>query len=111
MPVSQLLLTQARVSGRGDDAPVASTALSKCITPLVSVPVLSLQRMSMLPKFWIAGRLLHDHLLARQSQRATRQRDRADHRQELRCEADAQRHCEEQRLERVVPEAQCRSAR
>ena len=46
----RLLLMDASVNGRGDDAPIGSTARSNCITPLVSVPVLSLHRMSMLPK-------------------------------------------------------------
>ena len=44
---------------------------------VVSVPVLSLHRMSMLPRFWIAGQVLHDDLVARHAQRALRERDRA----------------------------------
>ena len=51
IPVSNWLLMKASVNGRGDAAPDGSSARSNCIAPLVSVPVLSLHRMSMLPKF------------------------------------------------------------
>ena len=45
-------------SGRSDAWPNGSRCRSSTISPLVSVPVLSLQRTSMLPKFWIAARCL-----------------------------------------------------
>ena len=56
MPVSNWLFKCASVNGLDDSTPVGSTARSSCMTPAVSVPVLSLQSTSMLPKFWIAGR-------------------------------------------------------
>ena len=51
MPVSNLLLSRARVNGRSEICPEASTEDARVITPVVSVPVLSLHRTSMLPKF------------------------------------------------------------
>ena len=49
-------------------------------------------------------KVFDDHLVPRHPERALRQRDGTDHRQELWGETDAQRHGEEQRLERVVLE-------
>ena len=48
--------------------------------------------------------MFDDYLIARHPQRAPRERDGADHRQELGRETDAQRHGKEQRLECVVLE-------
>ena len=58
MPVSKRLLRRARASGRGFGSPSTAYEPSTSISPTVSVPVLSLHRMSMLPRFWIAARCL-----------------------------------------------------
>ena len=52
--------------------------------------------------------MFDDHVVARHSQRALRQRHGADHREKLGREADAQRDGEEQRFEGVVFERQTR---
>ena len=51
MPVSKLLFRNASATTRLAGAPNASTSRSSVISPLVSVPVLSLHNTSMLPKF------------------------------------------------------------
>ncbi len=54
MPVSSAALQAARSSTSADDMPEASYAPSTSTMPSVSVPVLSVQRMSTLPRFSIA---------------------------------------------------------
>jgi hypothetical protein len=51
------------------------------------------------------GQVLDDHLDARHLHRATRQRDRGDHRQKFGRQADRERDREQQRLERIAPRA------
>jgi hypothetical protein len=51
MPVSNLLFNDANRSTSVLAAPPGSVALSSTITPVVMVPVLSLQSTSMLPRF------------------------------------------------------------
>ena len=58
MPVSKWLFRYARENTRAEGCPKASTERSIFISPVVSVPVLSVQSTSMLPKFWIAARCL-----------------------------------------------------
>src|SRR5262249_2982917 len=58
MPVSNRLFSQASGSGRSEGLPNASQENSSVITPVVSVPVLSLHRTSMLPRFCIAANCL-----------------------------------------------------
>ena len=58
----------------------------------------------MLPKFWIAGEVLDDHLSRAMRSAPCASVTDADHRQELGREPDRQRDREEQRLERVVLE-------
>ena len=74
------------------------------MTPVVSVPVLSLQRMSMLPKFWIAGRCLTmTWSRAIRSAPCVSVTDAIIGRK-LRREPDAQGDREEKRFERIVLE-------
>ena len=56
IPVSKRLFRAARNSARSEARPKGSSDASSDIVPAVSVPVLSLHRMSMLPRFWIAER-------------------------------------------------------
>ena len=56
MPVSKAALRNASCLTSVDDRPAASVASCKATTPSVSVPVLSVQKMSMLPRFSIASR-------------------------------------------------------
>ena len=102
MPVSNALLSCAeRERAIGDSAPDGSSErVERHRRPAVSVPVLSLHRMSMLPKFWIADRCLTITLCARHAHRALRERDGRDHRQELGRQPDGERDREQQRLER-----------
>ena len=82
--------------------PVTSTWRSRTTWSCVSVPVLSVQRMSMAPKFWIDGSRLTMTFLLRHGQRALGQVDGDDHRQHFRGEADGDRQAEEQRLHPVA---------
>src|SRR5438128_9097186 len=78
------------------------------MSPLVSVPVLSLQRTSMLPKFSIASRCLTITFWRAMCAAPAREGDRADHGQELGRQAYRERHREEERLEeRVMQEGAC----
>ena len=95
---------EASVSGRGDAAPVGSTARSNCMTPLGERAGLVAAQNVDAAEVLNGRQMFDDHLVTRHPQRALRERDGADHREELRREADAQRHGEEQRLERVVLE-------
>ena len=65
----------------------------------VSVPVLSVQSTSMLPRSWIAGSRFTTTRLPRHAQRAVRKRHRHDHRQQLGREADRERDREQERFE------------
>src|SRR3974390_1088927 len=56
MPVAKLLLRYAKEKTDVEGFPNGSRARSNAIFPLVIVPVLSLQRTSILPKFCIAER-------------------------------------------------------
>ena len=104
MPVSNVLLMKAsvkrprrRASGRIDRAVELHHAARQRAGLVAAQDVDAAEVLN-------RRQVLDDHLLARHAQRALGQRDRADHRQELRRQADAERHGEEQRFERVVPE-------
>ena len=110
MPVSKLLLMKASVNGRGDAAPVGSTAPIELHHAARERAGLVAAQNVDAAEVLNRRQMLDDHLVARHPQRALRERHGADHRQELRREADAERHGEEQRLERVVLERDAHQA-
>ena len=106
MPVSKAALRKAsrRTSSEGRFA--ASRTSLRMMAPSVSVPVLSVQRMSMLPRFSMASRrrTMTPRLLIA---RAPADKGHADdRRQQFRRQPHRQRHGEQQRLDRRPAEQQ-----
>ena len=83
-----------------DGTPRASYAPSSTTTPCVSVPVLSVQRTSMLPRFSIAVRCRTSTPSPRHHLRAAGEIDAQDGRQQLGAEPDGERDRKQQRLHR-----------
>ena len=100
MPVSKRLFRCARKSARGDGAPERIERRVERHRPGGERAGLVAAQDVDAAEVLDRREVLHDHLLARHPDRALRERDGRDHRQELGREPDRERHREEQRLER-----------
>ncbi len=85
-------------------APEIAICRTRRIFASVSVPVLSVHSTSMLPRSWIAARRFTITCSLGHAERAARERDRDDHRQQLGRQPDGQRQGEEEALEQRTVE-------